>query len=497
MTWREGSPWADHSGSACLRFLAPALARIEHTADADAVLEDALADLVAFVDARAGIAWRIVDGVPEHAATIDDPDASVGTARWTLPVTLDGNRLAGFELLVGPGTESTPELTTALEVYCDAVGRALLRLQQSATPPSAPGVESSVAADQTQELVAARNAAVAADRARTALFAAVSHDLRTPIHQVLAATDQLQLNQPGESAALLATINTSARELLGRLDELLTLAKPPPQQNLHPVVANITTSLVHAMSAYRRLFVGNRGTLNVRISPELDQDVVVAKAGLLRLVDALFAEFMLVPDPSQVSVDFDLVGTSMRIHVDGFEPPIDSGAWELVEQAVHAIDGTISISEDRSVLDLDVPVAPIGVQRRGIGNRVLLVDDTAVTRQLGQAMVESLGYEVDTADGGVPAIAAVAGAPYGLVLMDLRMPDLDGLSAARAIRAGDAGQAGAEVPIVALTAHAIAGAREEALLAGMDDFVTKPFSRGSLKRVIERFMDEQPGMPAE
>ena len=99
--------------------------------------------------------------------------------------------------------------------------------------------------------------------------------------------------------------------------------------------------------------------------------------------------------------------------------------------------------------------------REGVGRRVLLVDDTAVTRGLGQAMVSSLGYEVDVADGGKSAIDAVARRAYGLVLMDLRMPDIDGLTATRAIRSGVAGPSAAGLPIVALTAHAVAGARKK------------------------------------
>lgn len=492
MRWRNGLSADDPTGVGTLRFLAAALARVDDAPDAPALLEVALTDLVDFAGARGGQAWLVGSEDATLVATLGDEAAMLDTSRWTLPVGAAGAPRASFELLVGDDTAPTPELVATFDVFCDAVARALLRLEG---PYAVSTPEPAAANGPTDELVAARNAAVAADRARTAFFAAVSHDLRTPIHQVLAATDQLQQQESGDSAGLLGTIHASAHELLERLDELLGLAKPPQQQNLHPVISNINNSLVHALSAYQRLFVGDRGTLDVRISPDLDQDVVVAKAGLLRLVDALFAEFMLVPDPSAVSVDFALVGASLRITVNGFDPPFESGAWDLVEQAVRAVGGTIDMPESGDALEILVPVAPIGLQRRGRGERVLLVDDTAVTRQLGQAMVASLGYEVDTADGGAAAISAVAETPYGLVLMDLRMPDLDGLSAARSIRAGDAGDGCAEVPIVALTAHAIAGAREEALLAGMDDFVTKPFSRGSLQRVLERFIDPQPDTP--
>lgn len=340
---------------------------------------------------------------------------------------------------------------------------------------------------QTSQLVAARNAAVAADRARTAFFAAVSHDLRTPIHGVLAAVDQLREAGPDTAPGLIATIEASAQELLERLDELLALAQPRAHENLHPVTANIPDVLDHALSAYERLFSSERGAVDVQLDASLERDVLLQKAGFLRVVDALFAEFMLLADPGRVRVTMTLVGQTLTMRVTGFTAPVGQGSWDLVEQAVAAVDGTITVNDAGGVI-MAIPAMPITERRLGTTRRVLLVDDTAVTRQLGQGMVRSLGYEVDVADGGGAAIAAVTATTYGLVLMDLRMPDMDGLTAARAIRSGEAGPDAVDTPIVALTAHAIVGAREEALMAGMDDFVTKPFSRQSLQEVLDRFL---------
>lgn len=345
-------------------------------------------------------------------------------------------------------------------------------------------------AAQTAELVEARNAAVAADRARTAFFAAVSHDLRTPIHGVLAAADQLPDATAADSADLIATIRGSANELLERLDELLALAQPPDNANLHPINARIPDVVNHALEAYHRLFPPGRGWVNVDLDDSLDQEVLLQRAGLLRVVDALFAEFMLLPAPEQVTLAMSLADHWLIMEVRGLGARGSTGAWGLVEQAVAAVDGEIRAvpsAGDRPAV-IAIPATPVEHHRIVRSQRVLLVDDTAVTRQLGQGMVRSLGYDVDTADGGYAAIQAVSTQPYGLVLMDIRMPDLDGISATRAIRAGDAGPDCSDVPIVALTAHAVAGAREEALMAGMDDFVTKPFTRQSLAATIERFL---------
>lgn len=342
---------------------------------------------------------------------------------------------------------------------------------------------------QTTELVQARNAAVAADRARTAFFAALSHDLRTPIHGVLAAVDQLREEPVNETAkALIDTIEMSTHELLERLDELLLLAQPPENANLHPVAARIPEVLSHALTAYARLFPDSRNPVQVDIDPSLEQEVLVQKAGFLRVVDALFAEFMLLPDPAQVRVTMTLRESLMVLEVDGLDAALPAGGWALVDQAVTAVQGQLVSHSDPVRVTIKIPATPTSTTRCGRGTRVLLVDDTAVIRNLGQAIVQSMGYAVDVADGGRAALAAVAAHEYGLVLMDVRMPDVDGLTTVAQIRAGEAGPAAAELPIVALTAHAIAGAREEALMAGMDDFVTKPFSRDSLAPVLARFL---------
>jgi CheY-like chemotaxis protein len=316
----------------------------------------------------------------------------------------------------------------------------------------------------------------------------VSHDLRTPMHGVLAAVAQLRDNPaPEVAAALYDTIERGTGELLENLDQLILLAQPPDLADLHPVAANVATILSTLRGTYEQVFPEDRPAVVVELDPSAGGEVLIQKAGFLRVLDALFAEFMQLADPGQLTVSISQGAEHLVLEIAGFSAPVAEGEWVLVEQAVKAIRGHVARPSPAEVT-VTIPAIPITVTRHGRGSRVLLVDDTAVIRELGQAIVRSMGYEVDAADGGEAAIAAVAARDYGLVLMDIRMPDLDGLTATTRIRAGQAGPEAAQVPIVALTAHAIAGAREEALMAGMDDFVTKPFSRWTLAPVMYRFL---------
>jgi signal transduction histidine kinase/DNA-binding response OmpR family regulator len=134
------------------------------------------------------------------------------------------------------------------------------------------------------------------------------------------------------------------------------------------------------------------------------------------------------------------------------------------------------------------------------GARVLLAEDNEVNQQVAAAMLESLGCRVDAVPNGRQAVERLARARFDLVLMDCQMPEMDGFAATRAIRAresagGEDGDA-RRTPIVALTAHAMQTDRQDCLAAGMDDYVSKPFTRDDLRRVLEEWT-ETSGRPLE
>ena len=104
--------------------------------------------------------------------------------------------------------------------------------------------------------------------------------------------------------------------------------------------------------------------------------------------------------------------------------------------------------------------------------RILLAEDNVVNQKLALRLLQQMGYRADLASNGVEAIECVARQPYDLVLMDVQMPEMDGLEASRRITAQ--WHADARPRIVAMTANAMQGDREECLAAGMDDYLTKP-----------------------
>lgn len=116
------------------------------------------------------------------------------------------------------------------------------------------------------------------------------------------------------------------------------------------------------------------------------------------------------------------------------------------------------------------------------GRRILLAEDNLFNRTLIDHVLEPMGCQVDKVASGIEAVKAFRPGRYDLVLMDCQMPELDGLEATRRIRALEAGTS--RVPIVAVTAGTVSGARRACLNAGMDDFLAKPFSLGRLRKKV-------------
>jgi PAS domain S-box-containing protein len=152
--------------------------------------------------------------------------------------------------------------------------------------------------------------------------------------------------------------------------------------------------------------------------------------------------------------------------------------------------------------EADEPARPIvtrhrlkDLQRRV---RVLLAEDNIVNQKLATILLGKHGYTVDAVANGLEAIKALELIPYDVVLMDVQMPELDGLGATRRIRDQASKVLNHEVPIIAMTAHALKGDREKCLEAGMDDYVSKPINPRQLLETMERQLERtQPASEAE
>ncbi|MFS8472292.1 response regulator [Xanthomonas campestris pv. campestris] len=139
------------------------------------------------------------------------------------------------------------------------------------------------------------------------------------------------------------------------------------------------------------------------------------------------------------------------------------------------------------------PLPPPVAHARDV--RILLVEDNPVNLLVAQKLLGVLGFEADTATDGEAALSSMESTRYDMVFMDCQMPVLDGYAATRRWRAMETESGGRPIPIVAMTANAMAGDRERCLAAGMDDYLSKPVAREQLNACLQRWLPRQALLP--
>jgi CheY-like chemotaxis protein/HPt (histidine-containing phosphotransfer) domain-containing protein len=383
------------------------------------------------------------------------------------------------------------------------------------------------------ELRAAKQAADAASHAKSDFLARMSHEIRTPMNAVMGMNRLLletSLNSDQRHYAELA--NESAQALLSLIDDILDISRleagklEPEHIPFNPVMIldNVVSMLtpraqekgtalrVTMLSNVQRWFRGDPMRLRQVLinlvnnalkftdkgSVTIEASVLQEAAGIARLrfevVDtgigiseeaqgSLFQTF--TQADGSITRRFGGSGLGLAICKQlvelwdgkiGCTSKVGAGSRFWFEISLPATEAPTAESESSQI-----PSDPI-VRRRNL--TLLLVEDNPINQQVAQLVLASSGHKVDVVDNGLSAIEAVRAKRYDVVLMDVQMPGLDGMETTRRIRALP--QPASKVPIIAVTANAMSGAREEYLAAGMNDYISKPFAPVELRAKIER-----------
>lgn len=384
----------------------------------------------------------------------------------------------------------------------------------------------------TQELLAAKDAAEAADRAKSDFLAIMSHEIRTPMAGMVGMIDLMAGTQLDAGQRELAGIaQVSARNLLTVLNDVLDFSKLEAGQvqpeaidfDLSPAIQSVT-ALLRGKAEQRGIALGT--SIAPDMPPVLNGDPSRVSQVLLNLVSNaikfteqggevhISASYRALPGEAgelRIEVRDSGVGIPEKAQKSLFRPFMQADTsvsrkyggtglgLAICKRLCEAMGGTIDVRSRvgegstfwftvRCGIGATLPVLapPLAPEPAPSGDIAILVaEDNDIIRTLIAKLLARRGYAADLVCNGKEAVAAVSVRRYDLVLMDMQMPEMDGLTATRAIRdlRGTKGQ----VPVIALTANALPGQRDLCLAAGMSDFLTKPIQPDALFAAILRW----------
>lgn len=431
------------------------------------------------------------------AAPFFTPPHNVMGSACVFPIVTDHEVVALVELLRPSPTPDDEEFLQLARTIGIQLGRVKERAEHAERQSRVRRRLAEEVRQRTADLLDERSKALGIARARESLQSALSHELLTPLHTVLASMDGARKSGPADFDHYCELAHGAGDLLKRKIGRLMALMDARADE-VDPTVAHPLVALEQAISAFTQLLERDGRTLPIEVEPSADACLIFDRAALIATFESALSLAIANSSSGPVSVRLSMSGGALRLEVECTSAePISSA--QIVEQIAVAAEGSAEerLEHGKAIICVRLPAAVAVIDRHGEGNRILLVEDTEVTRQIGTGIIRSLGYEVDVAADGIEAIDAARAREYGLILMDIGMPYLDGLQTARAIRSGEAGRVARRTPIIAVTAKTGAADRLRSQVAGMDDFITKPFARGDLKPVLTKYIPLQPVAPVE
>jgi signal transduction histidine kinase/DNA-binding NarL/FixJ family response regulator len=401
------------------------------------------------------------------------------------------------------------------------------------------------------ELVGAKDAAEASNRAKSEFLANMSHEIRTPLTGILGFTDVLLSGgDDGEIAKrheYLTTIQASGQHLLGLINDILDLSKiESGRLEFESQACRVDTLVAEVVRVLQVKADEKSLDLNVRWETKIPQmvftDATRVRQALMNVVgnSIKFTSIggveivgRLIQTSDSASIELEVIDTGIGISKEAidriFDPFIQADnsvtrrfggtglGLAISRRIARGLGGDLTATSElgkgsRFLLRFDtgdisgVPlVMPAAIERIRDGGPaahggqhklppidILLVEDGETNRKLITLMLKRAGASVATAENGELGVEAATAKAFDVILMDMQMPVLDGYSATRRLRA-----AGMKIPIIALTANAMTSDREKCLAAGCTDYLTKPINADALFIAVHRAIEPASGTPEQ
>ena len=386
------------------------------------------------------------------------------------------------------------------------------------------------------QLIKTREEAEQASKAKSDFLAMMSHELRTPMNGVLGMLQLLETTEMSQEQAEYTALATESTEhLLKVINDILDFSRIERDAlELECIAFNLLELLQSSAQVFLHSAQQRGLQLHLETPPGLEQIEVRGDPTRIRQIlvnllgnalkfteeGSIHVQVRWQPLDEQVlwltcSVQDSGIGISperLEHMFDAFQQADTSISRRyggtglglpIARTLAERMGGTLTARSEAgqgSTFTLEIPLPfsqqnprPVLLERETSGDDnghlVLLVEDNPVNQTVIEAMLRSLGYQVCLVADGAQALHHAEHFAYSAILMDCRLPIMDGYEATRQIRMLEGKQ---QLPIIALTANALQGDREACLAAGMNDYLAKPFKRADLQRILQRWLPPRP-----